>query len=222
MHLTTHAARSTRAYVAETLREAIITGELKPGQQLRQDQLSAEFVASAAPVREALRQLESEGLVVHFSNRGSFVAEITERELREVLLPLRLHLERYALDRATESGHERLCDQLDEVVAEMDFAAKHGDLRAVTEADVRFHRTLVDAAGSTQTSQIWGSIQWRLRVQFHRLGDPAQRLHRITDEHATLLKVIRGGETESVHAALEEHIVLAAEKLLNAYSGTER
>jgi DNA-binding GntR family transcriptional regulator len=211
-----NATRSTRGYIAETVREAIITGELQPGQPLRQDQLSADFGASAAPVREALQQLESEGLVVRVANRGSFVAEITERELREVLLPLRLHLERYALDRAIESDRDRLCERLADVVSQMDTAARRGDLRAVTEADVQFHRTLVDAADSPQTSQIWRSIQWRLRVQFHRLGNPARRLNLITEEHATLLETIRGGDTGTIHAALEEHIVLAAHKLLDA------
>lgn len=216
MRLPTSAARSTRAYVAEALREAIITGELASGAQLRQDQLSAEFGASAAPVREALRQLENEGLVVHYANRGAFVAEIDERELREVLLPLRLHLERYALDRVLESGRKGLCEQLRTVVDEMDAAAKRGEVRAVTEADVRFHQTLVEAAEAPQTRQIWGSIQWRLRVQFHRLGDPALRLDRITEEHANLLRAIQEGEPEAVHAALEEHIVQAAEQLMES------
>ncbi|WP_037063594.1 GntR family transcriptional regulator [Pseudonocardia acaciae] len=208
--------RSTRGYVAGALREAIITGELPPGHQLRQDQLSADFRSSAAPVREALRQLESEGLVVHYANRGSFVAEITEDELRNVLLPLRLHLERYALDRAVERDRARLCDELDQVTAEMRAAADRADLRAVTEADVRFHRTLVDAAGSAQTSQLWGSIQWRLRVQFHRLGEPAHRLHSITDEHITLVKAIRDDGRDHLHRALHEHIVTAAETLLDS------
>ncbi|MGO1050129.1 GntR family transcriptional regulator [Crossiella sp. CA198] len=214
MRLTNHGTRTTRTYIAETLREAIITGELPPGEKLRQDQLGAEFGVSAAPVREALAQLESEGLVVHAPNRGSFVAEITERELREVLAPLRLHLERYALDRAVESGRDKLCDQLAEVVAQMDAAARRADLRAVTEADVRFHRTLVEAGGSPQTSQLWGSIQWRLRVQFQGLGDPARRLHRITEEHAVLLEVIRAGDADARYAALDEHIVQAVATLL--------
>ncbi|WP_084468746.1 GntR family transcriptional regulator [Nocardiopsis trehalosi] len=212
--------RSTRAHVAAALREAILAGELPPGARLHQDRLRHDHDVSAAPVREALRQLETEGLVVHRPNRGVFVADVSPRELRDVLLPLRLHLERYALDRAVARDRAGLCGRLAPLVDRMARAAARGDLRGVTEADVEFHRTLVAAADAPQTAQLWGSIQWRLRVQFHRLGAPEHRLDAITEEHAVLLEAIRDGDTATRHAALRAHIVDAAERLLGPDSDT--
>lgn len=218
----TPAARSTRGYVVELLREAILDGRLQPGDQLRQDRLAADFAVSAAPVREALRQLESDGLVVHHANRGAFVSSITESEIVGVLLPLRLHLERYAYDQASIQVHDDLVGRLEDLVDLMRAAASGGDLRGVTEADVAFHRAIVDAADSTQTLQLWDSIQWRLRMQFQRLGDPASRLPDIADEHAALLTVLRSNDATAVHRALEEHIVHAAEQLIHSQTTSSR
>ncbi|GAA2797883.1 GntR family transcriptional regulator [Saccharopolyspora taberi] len=212
---TSDAARSTRAYVVELLRDAIIEGRLAPGSRLGQDQLRAEFSASAAPVREALRELESEGLVTHYPNRGSFVAEIDPDEFREVLLPIRLHLERHAAHKVLADPPAGLWDDLDEIVTGMRGAADRGDLRAITEADVRFHRTLVEAAHSAHTARIWAGIESRVRMQFNRLGRPERRLSAIADEHRSLLDQLRGGDRESIDAELEAHIVTAAERLLS-------
>ncbi|MEE6165595.1 MULTISPECIES: GntR family transcriptional regulator [unclassified Mycolicibacterium] len=221
MPITSPAARSTRGFVLESLRERILGGELAAGQQLRQENLGADYAVSAATVREALRQLESDGLVVHYPNRGVFVVEITASEMTGVLLPLRLHLERYAFDESARHGRDRLFTVLDECVERMRRAAAQDDLRGVTEADVAFHRAIIDAAGSVQTLQLWDSIQWRLRVQFQRLGDPQRRLEGIVEEHVELLAVLRSTDTAAAHQALEEHIVGSAQALLDDRIGAE-
>lgn len=210
----TESARSTRAHVVELLREAIIEGRLEPGSRLGQDQIRSEFAASAAPVREALRQLESEGLVTYFPNRGSFVAELDPDELRWILLPFRLHLERYAAHQLLLDMPAGPWDELERLVAEMHAAAERGDVRAVTETDARFHRALVEATGSVHAIHIWIGIESRVRMQFNRLGQPERRLHDITEEHRSLLEDLRSEDQDRINSALEEHIVTAAERFL--------
>ena len=107
---------SQRKNVTNVLREAIIFGELKPGTQLKQDDIAQKFGCSPAPVREALRDLESEGLVEHFHNRGVFVTNISNKEIVEVLLPIRLVLEKFALRNASEKFTPGVVDNLNEQI----------------------------------------------------------------------------------------------------------
>ncbi|GAB2737899.1 GntR family transcriptional regulator [Salinifilum aidingensis] len=215
VHSMASAARSTRGFVVDSLREAIVEGRLPAGSRLGQDQLRAEFATSAAPVREALRQLESEGLVVHYPNRGSFVTEVDAHELRGVLLPVRLQLEQHAARHAIAHAATAFWDGLAEIVHAMRSAADHGDLRAVTETDVRFHRTLISEAHSVHATHIWSGIESRIRMQFHILGRPQHRLHSIAEEHEQLLDELRSGDRSRADDALREHIVDAAEQLLD-------
>src|SRR5262245_2591404 len=92
--------KSLRHQVLETLREAIITGRFQPGNRLVEEELCLQLGVSRGPVREALRQLEQEGLVVSFPYRATEVIGVSEEEVREVLIPMRLTLERFAFRHA--------------------------------------------------------------------------------------------------------------------------
>ncbi|GAB3291012.1 GntR family transcriptional regulator [Parasphingorhabdus pacifica] len=166
----------------------------------------------------ALRQLESEGLVVHYPNRGSFVTEIDSRELRGVLLPIRLQLEQHAAHHAIAQATATFWKELIEIVDGMYAAADRADVRALTEADVQFHRTLINEAHSVHAAHIWSGIESRVRMQFHSLGQPQRRLHSIADEHRQLLHELRSGDHARADEALREHIVDAAEQLLDGPS----
>src|SRR5215216_6176661 len=102
--------------VIEALRTAIISGRYEPGDRLIESALSAELGTSRGPVREALRQLENEGLVMSFPYRGAVVLGVSDEEVQEVLIPIRLTLERYsfmhALGRITEEEFAELGKQV--------------------------------------------------------------------------------------------------------------
>lgn len=208
-------SRTTRGMIVNQLREAIVEGRLAPGAALPQNHIKEQFGTSAAPVREALQQLTAEGLVVHYTNRGAFVADFDLDELRHVLLPVRLRVEQYAARMARATGSASLWDALDAEVAALHAAADRSDLRASTAADVTFHRLLIGAAHSAFAEQVWRGAESRVRMQFARLGDPGQRLHSIAEEHRVLLDVLRSGEGAAVDIALHEHIITAAELLLS-------
>jgi DNA-binding GntR family transcriptional regulator len=209
------ATRSVREQVADALREAIVSGDLRPGERLGQERLCALFGVSPGPVREALRQLESEGLVEHFPNRGTFVLDVSEEELSRVLIPVRIVLESEAFKRTARNLSDHDVRRLEAHIADMETGAAKADMGLINEADHRFHEYVLAASGLRHTLQLWRSISPRLRVQFARLAPRHERLSDIAEEHRALLRALRSGEPASIDNALEEHISQSAKELLN-------
>lgn len=206
-------APSRREQVLIAVREAIVSGELPPGEQLKQDGLAEQLGVSAGVVREVLRQLESEGLVRHEVNRGAFVADVRRDELLELLLPVRVQLENYSALRALPNLARDGFAGLEARIAEMTAAAAAGDIAALNEADVAYHRTIVDGADSIQARQLWASILPRIRAELGRLAPRHADLDEIVAEHRLLLEVLRRGDPGEIHEALDEHILGVAKAL---------
>ncbi len=195
--------------VVEILRSAIIMGTYEPGERLIEATLSTELGTSRGPVREALRQLENEGLVMSFPYRGAVVLGVSDEEVQEVLIPIRLTLERYsflhALDRMTEDDFAELGKQ----VWLMEQAAEAGDLARHVEADLRFHEVVISASGQTHTVQIWRTIWPRIRAYFYRYGR-GKDLGAMVDEHRDLIGALQARDPKRMLAQLDRHIAVPA------------
>ena len=198
-----------RARVAETLRESIVTGRLEPGTRLIEEQLSTELSTSRGPVREALRQLEQEGLVRSYPYRGAVVLGVSEEEVREILIPIRLTLERFAFRKALPLLTDDDLAELGKQLWIMEDAARAGDLPKLVEADIGFHEVVLSRAGRTHAVQLWRSIAPRIRAYFLRYGEYTD-LEYIVGEHRELLAAIRTRDPRVVLHALEEHIAVDA------------
>ena len=207
---------SRRQQVLDVLREEVVTGVRKPGEQLKQDVIASEFGVSPGPVREALRHLESEGLVQHIPNYGVYVADLTAGELTSLLLPVRLAIETYAVPLAARRLRTDRLDELERLVERMDEGVRNSDLALVNDLDVRFHEITVEAAGSLHALQLWHSVQPRIRALIYRLAPRHQVLEEIPQEHRLLLAAIRAEDEDSLRKALEEHIIGSAAQLLDA------
>lgn len=213
-------ARSIGGNVVAILRAAIINGDLHPGKRLGQDELCAEFGVSQAPVREALRKLEAEGLVEHRPNRGVFVLGIERDELLEVVAPTRVLLECYAIGRSLSSRPDDLLDGLSTILDAMKRAAKQDDLPLLNDLDVEFHELAISLSDQSHTMQLWRSIMPRLRAEFTRLAPAHARTDEIVDEHRRLLEAIRSKKTTTIRAAVHEHAVTATRELLDHVTAT--
>ena len=183
--------------VVEILRSAIITGSYEPGERLVEATLSTELGTSRGPVREALRQLENEGLVMSFPYRGAVVLGVSDEEVQEVLIPIRLTLERYSFTHALERMTEADFAELGKQVWLMEQAAAADDLARVVEADLRFHEIVISASGQTHTVQIWRTIWPRIRAYFYRYGRHSN-LTTMVDEHRHLLVALQSGESTRI------------------------
>jgi DNA-binding GntR family transcriptional regulator len=179
-----------------------------PGERLIEVRIAEQFGSSRAPVREALRELEHEGLVQRTPYRSAVVVGVSDDEVHSVLIPIRLILERYgfalALSRLGESERE----SLEAVISYMQAASDAGQLHAVVDADVRFHELVLEISGLAHTVQIWRSISPRIRSYLFRY-DLTRSLESVVEEHRELYAALCGGEEGALLALLEEHVAVA-------------
>jgi DNA-binding GntR family transcriptional regulator len=207
---TSREARSSpaRERVLDALREEIMLGKLVDGERLIEDQIARRLETSRGPVREALRQLEHEGLVVSYPYRGAVVTGVSDEEVQHVLIPIRLTLERFcflkAIERMTAADFAELAKQ----VWLMGEAGRADDLMAAVEADIRFHEFVLEHSGQPHSAQLWGAIAPRIRAYFLRFGRVSD-LGRIALEHSDLLEAMQTRDAAVWTRALERHIAVS-------------
>lgn len=210
--------RTISSAVAEELRRRIVDGEFRAGFQLRQDALATEFGVSRIPVREALMQLEAEGLVKIHPHRGAIVSELSTEEVEE-LFALRALLEPRLLKasarRLTEEDYGRLEGILQEYSAEL--RAKH--VSRWGELNTEFHRLLYRHAGQPRTLAIVLNLlqecDRHTRLQLSLTGG----MERAEVEHAELLRLCREGRIAAAGALLKTHIENAGKSLRQYIAG---
>lgn len=197
---------SRREQVAEILRDAITAGRLKPGDRLIETDLASELGTSRAPVREALRQLEEQGLVASYPYRGSEVLGVTEDEVQEMLVPIRVTLERFAYARALGRLTAADFNDLQALVEEMKVAAQEGSADRLADADIRFHELIILRSEQRHCLQIWRTIEPRVRAYFRRDAPAHDDPGAVPAQHQELLDVLRTGSEQAVLEAADRHI----------------
>jgi DNA-binding GntR family transcriptional regulator len=204
------AERSLRQQVASSLRDAILSGSLKPGQRLVEEEISQGMHTSRGPLREALRQLEQEGLVMSVPYRGSFVSRISTLEVIEVLIPLRSTLEGFGFAHAIDNLTDADMTDLHDILVRLEGAAPAGDLLALVENDIAFHRLVMSRSGQPHTTQIWGTIAPRIRAYFytHLRGvmPSSGQLEHLAAGHRALFDALVSRDRERVATLLVEHM----------------
>lgn len=191
--------------VVEILRNEIIAGRFEPGERLIESALSTQLGTSRGPVREALRQLENEGLVMSFPYRGAVVLGVSDEEVHEVLIPIRLTLERYSFARALERLTDDDFAELGKQIWLMEEAGKANDLVKLVEADLCFHEIVISASGQLHTVQIWRTIWPRIRAYFYRY-ESYRSFEETVKEHRALLAALQTRDPKVALAQLERHI----------------
>ena len=195
--------------IADSLRTAILDGSYQPGERIRQEDLATRSGASRIPVREALRMLDSEGLVTLIANSGAWVSKLTLDEcvesylIRERLEPLLLRRSMPRLDAATVDRLGRLAD---------DMESKAG-VEAFLRADREFHLSSYAGAASGQTwyiiARLWNTTQ-HCRREFTRRavrGDPGDSGLAVSHlEHRLLLDCVRRSDPDDAERVLVTHI----------------
>ncbi|GGY83759.1 GntR family transcriptional regulator [Streptomyces omiyaensis] len=196
--------QTAQQFVLGELRSAITSGGLRPGAPIRQDALAARLEVSRVPLREALKTLEAEGLVVHHVHRGYFVAELSLADLEEIYR-IRALLETEAVLRAVDAGPDDLAETLESVQCEVERAAGAGDVTAMAEANRRFHFTLIDACGMPRLvrmiTTLWDSTDAYRSLYYTDPGHRAQAVH----EHRAVLSSLRERDGAGVVRRLDDH-----------------
>ena len=203
--------------VTDALRLRIIEGTLPPGTRLGEEKISREMEISRGPVREALRELEKEGIISVEPYRGAVVIGISEAELRSVLIPVRWILEKSAVEQAIRKMSDEDFESLAAITRKMREVADSGSettLRDLVELDVTFHRIVVEFSGGYHTKQLWLAIQPRIRMGFYQLGSRHYHSSEIVQEHEELLAALRTRDLAVVLDALDAHAMTSPLELL--------
>jgi len=192
--------------VVAALRGGIVAGRLRPGDKLVESDLSERMGVSRGPIREALRQLEQEGLVLSSPYRGTEVLGISQEEVEQVLVPIRLILERFAFSHALRRMNEEDFDRLEGLIREMSVAAEWDDLDGIVGTDVGFHEFVISKSGQPHCLQIWRAIIPRVRAYFYSDGFWRQNPEEVIDEHRELLLILRTRDEARVLTEVDKHI----------------
>lgn len=196
-----------RDVVFNTLRQAILTGDLKPGERLMEIHLANRLGVSRTPIREAIRKLELEGLVTMIPRRGAEVAQITEKCMSDVL-EVRRALDALCAELACERiAPEGLAD-LKEACEHFSRTVRQGeaDIKSIAQADVRLHDIIVQATGNERLVQLINNLSEQMyRYRFEYLKDSSQH-ERLVEEHRIIYESLVKKDKKTASEAAKMHI----------------
>lgn len=194
--------RTLPEQIAARLQQDILAGQLKPGDPLREVDLSERFGVSRGPVREAFRQLTQQGLLVLEPNKGVRVAQNPSVEVRPLVVQLRRTIEVFVL----ESIFDRITDDdieiWDEILSDIKAACESNDLNALTDQDLRFHQAIIKSHDDRDLFTLWQPIAMRMMMQYNRLDDLMESYR----EHKRILDAIRARDRTAAIEALSTNI----------------
>ena len=194
-----------RDVVFNTLRNAILTGELSPGERLMEIKLADKLGVSRTPIREAIRKLELEGLVTMIPRRGAEVAQITEKSMKDVL-EVRKVLDDLSVELACERITEEEKEMLKNACVDFEEAVKTGDFAKIAKTDVAFHDIIVTATRNIRLSQMVNNLAEQMyRYRFEYIKDSTQHA-RLVQEHEEICQGILAGDKKRALEAIEAHI----------------
>lgn len=194
-----------RDVVFQTLRQAILRGELEPGERLMEIHLAERLGVSRTPIREAIRKLELEGLVVMIPRRGAVVASITEKDLKDVL-EVRRTLEIMAAEVACDRITPELLEELKKAGQEFWNLKDTEDVTKLAEADVKFHEIIYLATDNPRLLHILNNLREQMyRYRLEYLKDKGSR-ERLNEEHKRIYTGIKNRDKKAVTVVVCEHI----------------
>lgn len=211
--LTPVESKAIATHVYQQLRQAIRVGQLRPGERLVDSELAAALQVSRATVREALRLLESKGLVVNNHRRGTYVATLTVADLRDIC-NFRSLLEAHAARVGAQTITQAELDELQSLVDDLYDAGARQDFEAIVDLDLRFHLVICHLARSKRLLETWVGMETMLRAFLLLKYDLMDDSSLIAGGHGPILEALRAGDGELAARLLPPHIMETAEQVL--------
>ena len=203
-----------RDVVFNTLRQAIITGEFAPGERLMEISLANRLGVSRTPVREAIRKLELEGLVIMIPRKGAQVARITEKNLRDVI-EIRTVLEEFAAVLACERIDQSGLHDLRQAHEDFFRSVENGDILDIVDNDETFHDTIFRATNNDRLISIINNLReqfYRYRMEY--VKDIRQRSN-LVEEHRELLDAISSRDSIKAKELMKTHLLNQQQEVIN-------
>jgi DNA-binding GntR family transcriptional regulator len=200
-----------RAQIKDVILQRIVSHEYPPGARLVETRIAQELGVSQAPVREALRDLEQLGCVVHEPFRGCSVRAFSADELLEAF-PVRAALEALAARLAAEHISEDELLRLAELLDTMRAAARRGDAHDQSQANASFHATIVRAARNGTLERQWSFLEPFSRT-YMTVSQPGLDLLALSERHVPILDALRARDGDAAAEAMHRHLMDAADLL---------
>ena len=194
-----------RDVVFNTLRKAILRGELKPGERLMEIQLANKLGVSRTPIREAIRKLELEGLVLMIPRKGAEVAQITEKNMQDVL-EVRKALEELSVQLACERITPEQVEEMKMAAEDFRKVLKSGDVTKIAEANVKFHDIIFAATNNQRLITLLNNLReqiYRYRVEY--LKDE-KNYPRLIEEHRQIMQGLKERNEQYVVEMTKKHM----------------
>ena len=204
-----------RDVVFNTLRKAILKGELKPGERLMEIALAERLGVSRTPVREASSKLEQEGQVEMIPRRGAQVANITEKDLNDVL-EVRMALENLSIENACKKMTEEQLAELKKAAKVFEATMEDGNLVKLAEADVAFHEVIYQSSDNRRLNQVLNNLReqiYRYRVEYLKEEETRKLL---VKEHDEIYEAIRNRDVKTAQEISYQHIENQREAIIRS------
>lgn len=203
--------RTVKSSLAKSLRDEILLGELIPGQHLRLEEIAGRYEISTTPVREALRELEAEGLVTIFPHRGAVVTELSADELQDIY-DIRATLEEMATRLAVPHMNENVLAELLAYIEEMD--SHIGELVTLVKLNHKFHITLYAASGRRHLCELTSMLRFRTQHYLHAFITYMGGMPQAQIDHRAILAACREKDADRAAALIHEHVIHVGQAII--------
>jgi DNA-binding GntR family transcriptional regulator len=210
----TQVSLNQKAYAE--IRFRILNGELSAETPLSEYQLAEELELSRTPVREAVKRLEREGLVQSIPNRGTFVAELTARDISEIY-QVREQLEGFAARIAAETMSDESIKRLEEEISILNTLASDGRLIEVVDSDIRLHKHIIASTQNSRLIELLGTLDDQMHRVRALFPQSSQWLEATLTAHANIVKAIKARDGEEAEKAMKAHLRSAREYAIRQF-----
>ncbi|WP_066295529.1 GntR family transcriptional regulator [Bacillus sp. FJAT-29937] len=196
--------------VVTIIRNKIIKGELLPGSRIIESEIAKDLEISRGPIREALRQIEHEGLIEYKSNKGCTVRTIDAKEVEDIYL-IRAHLEMLAVDICDGEYKKETIQEMDSLLEEMESSSKERDIFRLVELDELFHTKIIKESGNERLYDVWSTF-WSANVVIFT-STYNLKLAESKDQrpaHERILNTIKTGDKEEIKNSIKRHYIRSA------------
>ena len=207
--------QTLREKILETIRDAILKGTLKPGERVSEPELAERFGISRTPIREAFRQLESEGYLEVMPRKGAVVASLSERDVVE-FYSIKSILEGHAARIAAERMSERDLERLETINAKLEQIATEGDIKTFFRVHNEFHELFIKASGNDKLTELINQLVLKFnRLRLASLAQPG-RMAISVQEHRKIIEAFRNHDGDKAENLVRHTATIGAEVLIQS------
>lgn len=207
--------------VIEYIYNLVLDGDYSPGEQIKESLLAKQMGISRAPVREALKELIANGIVVYKPQVGNFIALLSPKEIIDAYTT-RGVLEGFAIMSTRQHFDDDDYDELENLVTRMEKAARRGNRKTVVQVGGEFHDLLVSKNPNVQLAEYSDRLSLKLHVMFYKHWSTLYSAEEIGDRHMRIVTALKSGDVAMIEHTVRDHYIETGSKIASIYEEKER